>query len=93
MPATMRSVFITGAGSGVGREGASLFCTTGWRVGAVDRNGDGLATPERERGLDMMWNNAGVGETGWFEDLRIRRRGASPRRIRKSLPALMPERQ
>ena len=97
----MKSVFITGAGSGMGREGAKLFHANGWRVGAVDRNDDGLATlsqelgPERlwthtvdvtdkaaldgalaefcagnpGGGLDMMWNNAGIGESGWFEDV------------------------
>jgi NAD(P)-dependent dehydrogenase (short-subunit alcohol dehydrogenase family) len=97
----VRSVFITGAGSGMGREGAKLFHAKGWRVGAVDRNADGLAELERELGdgrlwartvdvtdkaaldgaladfcagnsgggLDMMWNNAGIGESGWFEDV------------------------
>ncbi len=97
----MKSVFITGAGSGMGREGAKLFHAKGWRVGAVDRNEDGLATLRQELGddrlwtravdvtdkaaldgaladfcagnagggLDMMWNNAGIGESGWFEDV------------------------
>lgn len=97
----MKSVFITGAGSGMGRAGAKLFHAKGWRVGAVDRNGDGLTTLQSELGgqrlwtrqvdvtdkaalegaladfcaenagggLDMMWNNAGIGETGWFEDI------------------------
>jgi NADP-dependent 3-hydroxy acid dehydrogenase YdfG len=97
----VKSVFITGAGSGMGREGAKLFHAKGWRVGAVDRNGDGLVTLTDELGedrlwsravdvtdkaaldgaladfcsgnsgggLDMMWNNAGVGESGWFEDV------------------------
>ena len=97
----MKSIFITGAGSGMGREGAKLFHAKGWRVGAVDRNGDGLAELSRELGrerlwtrvvdvtdkavldgaladfcagnagaaLDMMWNNAGIGEGGWFEDV------------------------
>ena len=97
----MKSVFITGAGSGMGREGAKLFHANGWRVGAVDRNDDGLAALSRELGaerlwtrvvdvtdkaaldaaladfcagnagggLDMMWNNAGIGESGWFEDV------------------------
>lgn len=97
----MKSVFITGAGSGMGRAGAQLFHAKGWRVGAVDRNDDGLATLQQELGgdrlwtcavdvtdkaaldgaladfcsgntgggLDMMWNNAGVGESGWFEDV------------------------
>jgi NAD(P)-dependent dehydrogenase (short-subunit alcohol dehydrogenase family) len=97
----VKSVFITGAGSGMGREGAKLFHAKGWRVGAVDRNPDGLASLGRELGderlwtrpvdvtdkaafdaavadfcagnpnggLDMMWNNAGIGESGWFEDV------------------------
>jgi NAD(P)-dependent dehydrogenase (short-subunit alcohol dehydrogenase family) len=97
----VKSVFITGAGSGIGREGAKLFHAKGWRVGAVDRDDDGLATLSRELGgdrlwtravdvtdkaalegaladfcagnaggvLDMMWNNAGIGESGWFEDV------------------------
>jgi NAD(P)-dependent dehydrogenase (short-subunit alcohol dehydrogenase family) len=97
----VNSIFITGAGSGMGREGAKLFHAKGWRVGAVDRNNDGLVSLERELrgdrvwtrvvdvtdraalegaladfcagntggGLDMMWNNAGIGETGWFEDV------------------------
>ncbi len=97
----VKSIFITGAGSGMGREGAKLFHANGWRVGAVDRNDDGLAALSRELdpervwtravdvtdkasldgaladfcagnpggGLDMMWNNAGIGESGWFEDV------------------------
>ncbi len=97
----MKSVFITGAGSGMGREGAKLFHAKGWRVGAVDRNDDGLAELSRQLGterlwtrvvdvtdkaaldgaladfcagnegggLDMMWNNAGIGHSGWFEDV------------------------
>jgi NAD(P)-dependent dehydrogenase (short-subunit alcohol dehydrogenase family) len=97
----VKSVFITGAGSGMGREGAKLFHAKGWRVGAVDRNDSGLATLQQELsdgrlwiravdvtekaalegaladfcdgntdgGLDMMWNNAGIGESGWFEDV------------------------
>ncbi len=101
MPGTVKSVFITGAGSGMGREGAKLFHAKGWRVGAVDRNDDGLATLHEELGgdrlwtrtvdvtdkaalhgaladfcagnsgggLDMMWNNAGIAESGWFEDV------------------------
>jgi NAD(P)-dependent dehydrogenase (short-subunit alcohol dehydrogenase family) len=97
----LKSIFITGAGSGMGREGAKLFHANGWRVGAVDRNGDGLAALIQELGaerlwtrvvdvtdkaalesaladfcagntgggLDMMWNNAGIGASGWFEDV------------------------
>jgi len=97
----VKSVFITGAGSGMGRAGAMLFHAKGWRVGAVDRNDDGLAELSRQLGterlwtrvvdvtdkaaldgaladfcagnagggLDMMWNNAGIGQSGWFEDV------------------------
>ncbi len=46
----MKSVFITGAGSGMGREGAKLFHAKGWRVGAVDRNDEGLKTLQDELG-------------------------------------------
>ena len=85
----------------MGREGAKLFHANGWRVGAVDRNDDGLAALSQELGaerlwtrvvdvtdkaaldgaladfcagntgggLDMMWNNAGIGASGWFEDV------------------------
>jgi NAD(P)-dependent dehydrogenase (short-subunit alcohol dehydrogenase family) len=101
MPGVLKSVFITGAASGMGREGVKLFHRHGWRVGAVDRSADGLAALDAELGaerlwtraidvtdkaaldgaladfcadnvgggLDMMWNNAGIGESGWFEDV------------------------
>jgi len=95
-----KAIFITGAASGMGREGAKLFAQRGWYVGAVDVNEQGLATLAQELGtervwthrldvtrkedvesvlaafvaaagnrLDLMWNNAGIGESGWFEDV------------------------
>jgi NAD(P)-dependent dehydrogenase (short-subunit alcohol dehydrogenase family) len=98
VPEPIRSIFITGAGSGMGRAGAELFHGRGWRVAAVDRNSDGLASLAEGlgtdrvwtrqvdvtdkaaleaalsdfcagNGLDMMWNNAGIGHAGWFEDV------------------------
>ena len=37
-----KSIFITGAASGMGRETALLFAEQGWFVGAYDVNRDGL---------------------------------------------------
>ncbi|WP_421842194.1 SDR family oxidoreductase [Mycobacterium sp.] len=97
----MKSVFVTGAGSGIGYAGTRLFHARGWRVGAVDRNADGLTSLSSQLGterlwtrvvdvtdkadldcaladfcagaaggaLDMMWNNAGISASGWFEDV------------------------
>src|SRR5246127_3222348 len=42
----------------MGREGAKLFHAKGWRVGAVDRNDDGLATLSRELAGDRLWTRA-----------------------------------
>lgn len=101
MSEAVKSIFITGGGSGMGREGVNLFHAKGWRVAAIDRNEAGLQSLVQELGservwtrvvdvtnkeqleraladfcadnpdggLDMMWNNAGIGESGWFEDV------------------------
>ena len=45
-----KSVFITGAASGIGRETALLFAEHGWFVGAHDINAAGLAALEQEIG-------------------------------------------
>ncbi len=103
MSGAVKSIFITGAGSGMGREGVKLFHAKGWRVAATDRNESGLQSLKQELGtdrlwtrafdvtdrqaleaaladfcaghpnggLDMMWNNAGIGAGGWFEDVPI----------------------
>jgi NAD(P)-dependent dehydrogenase (short-subunit alcohol dehydrogenase family) len=47
-----KSIFITGAASGMGRETARLFHGKGWFVGAYDQNTDGLKTLEGELGAD-----------------------------------------
>jgi NAD(P)-dependent dehydrogenase (short-subunit alcohol dehydrogenase family) len=95
-----KSIFITGAASGMGRETAKLFSGKGWFVGAYDVNLDGLRTLEQELGsdnclisrldvtkkedfdaavkafgeetdghMDLLFSNAGIGESGWFEDI------------------------
>ena len=53
MPANGRkSIFITGAASGIGRATAKLFAEKGWFVGGYDRNADGLKTLEQEIGAE-----------------------------------------
>lgn len=95
-----KSIFITGAASGMGRETAKLFASRGWFVGGFDVNKEGLKTLEQELGsdncftcqldvtskqdvdaavaafgeetggkMDILFANAGIGESGWFEDV------------------------
>ncbi|MGF1456826.1 MAG: SDR family oxidoreductase [Alphaproteobacteria bacterium] len=45
-----RTIFITGAASGLGRETARLFAERGWYVGASDIDGPGLAALKAELG-------------------------------------------
>ncbi|HSZ73952.1 MAG TPA: SDR family oxidoreductase [Rhizomicrobium sp.] len=95
-----KSIFITGAASGIGRATATLFASKDWFVGAFDVNEAGLGALAQEIGsdncltrkldvtnkadfettvaafsdetdgkLDLLFNNAGIGESGWFEDI------------------------
>lgn len=95
-----KSIFITGAASGMGRATAVLFAAKGWFVGAVDVNEEGLQTLKDQLGegncftrrldvtdfddykaamakfgaitsghLDLLYNNAGTGRGGFFEDI------------------------
>jgi NAD(P)-dependent dehydrogenase (short-subunit alcohol dehydrogenase family) len=95
-----KSIFITGAASGIGRATAILFAEKGWFVGAFDVNANGLASLAQELGhdncvtgildvtkkenfaetiaafgaatdgkMDVLFNNAGIGESGYFEDI------------------------
>lgn len=51
-PSPIRSIFITGAASGIGRETALLFARRGWRVGATDLDEAGLARLAEEIGAE-----------------------------------------
>ncbi len=95
-----KSIFVTGAASGMGRATAKLFASKGWFAGAVDVDTQGLQSLEKEIGaescfvrrldvtdkpdydraiaefgaatggkLDLLYNNAGIGHGGWFEDV------------------------
>lgn len=52
MSATRKSIFITGAASGMGRETAKLFAGKGWFVGAYDINQAQLDDLKAELGAD-----------------------------------------
>ncbi|MBW0146686.1 SDR family oxidoreductase [Marinobacter arenosus] len=43
-----KSIFITGAGAGIGRETARLFASKGWFIGAADRDEQALAALKSE---------------------------------------------
>jgi NAD(P)-dependent dehydrogenase (short-subunit alcohol dehydrogenase family) len=50
-----KSVFITGAASGIGRATAILFAKQGWFVGLADIDDAALALSARELGRDNSW--------------------------------------
>lgn len=95
-----KSIFITGAASGIGAETARHFSRKGWFCGLYDINEAGLRSVAAELGadnchtarldvtqraawaaaiagfagatggkMDILFNNAGIGRHGWFEDI------------------------
>lgn len=57
MSETRKSIFITGAASGIGRATALLFAEKGWYVGAVDVNEEGLSSLSNEIGADNCFTH------------------------------------
>lgn len=95
-----KSIFITGAASGIGAETARYFAKQGWFCGLYDVNEMGLRSVTGEIGaenchaakldvtkradwaaaiesfgaatggkMDLLFNNAGIGRHGWFEEV------------------------
>lgn len=95
-----KSIFITGAASGIGAETARHFSKQGWFCGLYDVNEAGLRSVAAEIGadnchvarldvtkradwaaaiegfsaatggkMDVLFNNAGIGRHGWFEEV------------------------
>lgn len=95
-----KSIFVTGAASGIGAETARYFAARGWFVGLFDIDDTGLAGTAADVGADnciighldvrsrddwttamaafgaatdgqmtTLFNNAGIGRHGWFEDI------------------------
>ena len=95
-----KSIFITGAASGIGRATAKLFSKKGWYVGAVDVNEQKMKTltdelsagncfthlldvtdreafhnvlgkfgKETSDKMDLLFNNAGIGAFGNFDEI------------------------
>jgi len=64
MNARQRSIFITGAASGIGRETARRFCREGWRIGLSDREADALESLHRELGEATSIHVADVRDFG-----------------------------
>ena len=95
-----KSIFITGAASGIGAETARLFKSRGWFCGLYDIDETGLKSVAEELGVEnchvakldvtnrsewtaavtgfgdatsgqmnVLFNNAGIGRHGWFEDI------------------------
>ncbi|MEO9970349.1 MAG: SDR family oxidoreductase [Hyphomonadaceae bacterium] len=95
-----KSIFVTGAASGIGAATAKYFAQKGWFVGLFDIDEAGLTTVASEIGtancmsalldvrdraqwtkameafsaatngeMHVLFNNAGIGRHGWFEDI------------------------
>jgi short-subunit dehydrogenase len=66
---TRKSIFITGAASGIGKETALLFARRGWFVGLFDLNTTALKTLEQEIGAGQCcWRRLDVTDVKEYRD-------------------------
>jgi short-subunit dehydrogenase len=66
---TRKSIFITGAASGIGKETALLFARRGWFVGLFDLNTTALKTLEQEIGAGQCcWRRLDVTNVKEYKD-------------------------
>ena len=66
MAEARKSIFITGAASGMGRETAKLFASKGWFVGAYDVNRAGLDSLKAEIGEHRLFELLDVADVDAF---------------------------
>ncbi|WP_209349479.1 SDR family oxidoreductase [Pontixanthobacter sp. CEM42] len=62
-----KSIFITGAGQGIGYASAKRFANEGWRVGATDVSAAGLDKLRAELGDDHFYERLDVTDSDAFE--------------------------
>ena len=67
-----RSIFITGAASGIGRESAKKFLAEGWRVGLSDRDTGSLEALREDFRGDALVYGADVRDVGAIADALAR---------------------
>ena len=68
---TQKAIFITGAGSGIGRAIAQRFAAEGWLVGLADRDAAGLAATQTllPDGISHQYRFDVTDRAGWAEAL------------------------
>jgi len=68
---TRKAIFITGAGSGIGRAIAQRFAAEGWLIGLADRNASGLAETQAllPAGASHQYRFDVTDRTGWEQAL------------------------
>ena len=87
-----RSIFITGAASGIGRAATELFVARDWLVGMVDFDDEGLRRVAEAIGPHRADEERRVPQAGEMRR-KVQRRAAQPGRIREVIPQDLPDDQ